>query len=196
MSFSPAAVLDALGGDLDWALDELATPAWILDRDRVIRWGNRQLFEQAGEVLGRLGLDLLDPGSRATGEDDLDRLFRGHVHRSTAALTLLEPDGGRIPVAVHSVAIGPPDGIVAVFGIGAAGRPLPSRRLADPRSRLTPRELEVLRLVDRGLMTKQIAQELGLSPYTVNNYVQEINRKLRAPTRIAALSRARDLGLI
>ena len=64
------------------------------------------------------------------------------------------------------------------------------------RVRLTPRQLEILRLLDRGLMSKQIAAELGISKHTVDNHVQAINKVLGAPSRISALSRARQLGLL
>ena len=65
-----------------------------------------------------------------------------------------------------------------------------------PRVRLTARQLEVLRMLDRGLMSKQIAVELGISKHTVDNHVQAINKILRVPSRISALSRARELGLL
>jgi DNA-binding CsgD family transcriptional regulator len=61
---------------------------------------------------------------------------------------------------------------------------------------LTPRQLEILRMLDRGLMSKQIATELGISKHTVNNHVQAILRTLKAPTRMAALARARELHLL
>jgi DNA-binding CsgD family transcriptional regulator len=64
------------------------------------------------------------------------------------------------------------------------------------RVHLTPRQLEILRMLDRGLMSKQIAVELGISKHTVDNHVQAINKVLGVPSRISALSRARRLGLL
>ncbi len=62
--------------------------------------------------------------------------------------------------------------------------------------RLTPRQLEVLRLLDRGLLTKEIAAELGISRHTANNHVRAILRVFGAASRTGALHRARALRLI
>jgi DNA-binding CsgD family transcriptional regulator len=48
---------------------------------------------------------------------------------------------------------------------------------------LTRRERQVLSLVVEGLATKQIAHELGLSPYTVNDHLKAIYRKCRTAGR-------------
>ncbi len=61
---------------------------------------------------------------------------------------------------------------------------------------LTPRQLEVLRLLDQGLLTKQIALELGISPHTASNHVRAILRLLGAASRTGALHRARRLHLV
>jgi DNA-binding NarL/FixJ family response regulator len=54
------------------------------------------------------------------------------------------------------------------------------------RERLTPRQLEVLRLIAAGRSTSQIAGELYLSPETVRWHVKAILRKLRAGSRAEA----------
>lgn len=56
------------------------------------------------------------------------------------------------------------------------------QRVAD----LTEREIEVLRLVARGLPNRQIAQRLGVSPKTVDNHLQSIYSKIDVSTRAAA----------
>jgi len=45
---------------------------------------------------------------------------------------------------------------------------------------LSPRELEVLELLQRGLMVKEIADELGISDETVRTHKDNIKRKLNA----------------
>ncbi|SRR5579871_161009 len=62
--------------------------------------------------------------------------------------------------------------------------------------RLTARQLEVLRLLDRGLLTKQIATELGISHHTANNHVRAILAAFGASSRTGALHHARRLHLI
>ena len=61
---------------------------------------------------------------------------------------------------------------------------------------LTPREYDVLRLLARGLTTKEIAGTLHLTTNTVRSYAQSLLMKLQARTRIEALAAARRLRLI
>jgi predicted ATPase/DNA-binding CsgD family transcriptional regulator len=51
---------------------------------------------------------------------------------------------------------------------------------------LTPRELEVLKLVANGLSNKRIAAQLGTGVYTVNDHVSRVLSKLGVPNRSAA----------
>jgi DNA-binding NarL/FixJ family response regulator len=55
--------------------------------------------------------------------------------------------------------------------------------------RLTPRELDVLRLMARGRTNAAIAGELALAGGTVKFHVNNILRKLRAANRAEAISR-------
>jgi len=61
---------------------------------------------------------------------------------------------------------------------------------------LTPREIEVLRLLTEGLSDREIAETLFLSPRTVGWHVTHVLDKLDAPTRTAAAAAAIRLGLI
>jgi DNA-binding NarL/FixJ family response regulator len=60
---------------------------------------------------------------------------------------------------------------------------------------LSVRELEVLRLIARGLENAEIAQELGISPRTAKNHVSNILAKLGLPNRIQAAIYAVRRGL-
>jgi DNA-binding NarL/FixJ family response regulator len=61
---------------------------------------------------------------------------------------------------------------------------------------LTPRELEVLRLLAEGLANKTIAHHLGISEHTVKFHVNAVMSKLGAQSRTEAVVRATRLGLI
>lgn len=63
-------------------------------------------------------------------------------------------------------------------------------------SYLTPRQVEVLSYVAKGKSTKDVAQILGLSPKTIENYRSAILRRLDAKNLPHALTRARDLKLL
>ena len=66
-----------------------------------------------------------------------------------------------------------------------------SRRSAEavrvPVPRLTERELEVLRLVARGMANKEIAAQLFISENTVKNHVRNILEKLQLHSRMEAV---------
>lgn len=61
---------------------------------------------------------------------------------------------------------------------------------------LTPRELEVLRLLAQGHGNKEVARELYLAEVTVKKYVQAIIGKLNASDRTHAAIKALRLGII
>jgi DNA-binding NarL/FixJ family response regulator len=84
------------------------------------------------------------------------------------------------------------DAVEAV--LRAAGHRVP-RRLDGPAG-LTEREVEVLRLLTRGLSNKDIAQRLVISPKTVGNHIEHIYSKINASTRAAAGLFAMQHGLL
>lgn len=61
---------------------------------------------------------------------------------------------------------------------------------------LTPREMEVLRLMRRGLSNAQIGQSMAISERTVKGHVTFILEKLGAADRAGAVARGFDLGLL
>lgn len=61
---------------------------------------------------------------------------------------------------------------------------------------LTRREKQVLELIDRGFMSKRIADTLSISIHTVNRHRQEILKKFRVGNSIEACRTARELGII
>ncbi|MFC3076628.1 ATP-binding protein [Phenylobacterium terrae] len=67
-------------------------------------------------------------------------------------------------------------------------------RREDPAG-LTPRQREVLSLLSDGLANAEIADRLGLSAKTVEHHVGAILAALEAPSRLAAVSIARERGL-
>jgi ATP/maltotriose-dependent transcriptional regulator MalT len=66
----------------------------------------------------------------------------------------------------------------------------------EPGHGLTPRELEVLRLVATGKTNKAIAAELSLSERTIERHVSNIFTKIRVPSRAAATAFAYENDLV
>ena len=63
-------------------------------------------------------------------------------------------------------------------------------------SRLTPRQIDVLRRMARGLTNKDIAREIDLSPATVQSHAAAIFAALEVSNRTEAVVRAQALGLL
>jgi DNA-binding CsgD family transcriptional regulator len=64
------------------------------------------------------------------------------------------------------------------------------------RAELTQRELEVLRLIARGLTSAQAAHQLGIRPKTVGSHIEHIYRKIGASNRSVATLFAVQNGLV
>ena len=62
-------------------------------------------------------------------------------------------------------------------------------RLRKSLDQLTPRETEILDHISRGLSTKEIATQLGLSDRTIGSHLRKVYDKLHVHSRSAAVSR-------
>jgi LuxR family maltose regulon positive regulatory protein len=74
-----------------------------------------------------------------------------------------------------------------------AGVPPKIEGLIEP---LSERELEVLYLIAAGLQNKEIAEKLFISLNTVKTHLKNINSKLDVKSRIRAVARAKEMGLL
>jgi DNA-binding NarL/FixJ family response regulator len=86
----------------------------------------------------------------------------------------------------------------AVFSAGLAGLVLGEYRRTEAQDgspRLTDRETEVLRLVAKGLTSKQVAERLGVSHRTVENHIQNTLTKLQLHNRVQLVRYAVDKGI-
>lgn len=79
--------------------------------------------------------------------------------------------------------------------LACAGQP--SRRDTSERlAGLTPREIEVLRLIAGGHTAKEAARRLEIAPKTADNHIQSLYSKIGVSTRAAAALYALERGLI
>jgi DNA-binding NarL/FixJ family response regulator len=66
----------------------------------------------------------------------------------------------------------------------------------EERSSLSPREIEILEMVSKGLTNKEIARVLQISQYTVRNHINHISSKLNVGDRTEAATLALQQGII
>jgi DNA-binding NarL/FixJ family response regulator len=147
----------------------------------------RSGVEVTAAVVG-LGIRVLILSASGEQADVLEAVkagATGYLVKSASAAELID--------AVRRTAAGE-----AVFTPGLAGLVLGEyRRTAtdDGAPRLTERETEVLRLVAKGLTSKQVAERLVLSHRTVENHVQNTLTKLQLHNRVELTRYAVDKGL-
>ena len=107
---------------------------------------------------------------------------------SEATGHLVSTAGTRVPVEVSAVPLMNGERVVGVFGLIEER---PDDTTTAPHPHLTPRQVEVLRLLEQGRSTKQIAAELHLSTETVRNHVRRLFRALGVNSRLEAVAAAR-----
>jgi PAS domain S-box-containing protein len=192
------AELEALGGDLAGALEELPLLAAVLDSDGVVRWQNLSSRQRRGEIVGTRFAELVGDEDLQKYNELLERILcRGEPAEFT--LTVRSPDGELVPVEISSSPIKDGGSVVGVFGLGRPRASTPeaeSEPASTEASPLTERQLQVLRLLAEGSSTQQIATALSLSPTTVRNYIAHILAALGVHTRLQAVVTARRRGLI
>jgi len=69
-------------------------------------------------------------------------------------------------------------------------------RVRERREKLTDRELEILRLLSKGMTNKDVARHLGLSDFTVKTHVSNVLAKIDAKDRTQAVVKAFERGLL
>jgi PAS domain S-box-containing protein len=186
--------LDELGGDVTTALEELPVPAVLLDPDGIVRWQNAAARAARGDVVGSSFTEFVAPDELPRAEEAFTNILcRGDpaeftLHVSTA-------DGTYAPVEISSAPVRGGQSVVGVFGLVQPAAP-PSRAGAGHDDLLTPRQLEVLRLLAQGASTHEIAAMLHLATTTVRNHVANILSALGAHTRLQAVVAARQRGLL
>jgi DNA-binding NarL/FixJ family response regulator len=123
-----------------------------------------------------------------------DELVRGALDAGASGYVLKDADADEVMAAVRAAHRGELylDAVVArrlMSSLGGASRD-------EAMEELTPRELEVLRLVGKGRANKEIAGELGISERTARTHVSNILGKLGLASRTQAALWAVREGLV
>lgn len=125
---------------------------------------------------------------------DTDADILGAIEAGAVGYLLKDAPPEELIAAVHSV--GGEDSEPPVPPMSPVVRERLATREAEPRSSLTPRELEVLQLVAAGSSNREIGQDLMLSEATVKSHLVHIYDKLGVRSRTSAVAAARELGVL
>lgn len=179
---------------------ETCLPVAGIDRNLVIRcWtsGAEELTGlKANDVLGKPCWDVLrlhspagDPICSPSCEPAREALL-GHPE---AGRPIRITTTGKSVLATMMTAAVPCGGEEMIIHVIGRER---DRDTPTDRPTLTNRQLQVLALLNEGRTTKQIASDLSLSIHTVRHHIQAILSRLNSRTRLAAVHKARQQGIL
>ena len=178
----------AVGGDVEQALGSVGVPSYVLDKTGVVRWINPAAERLLGDVRGRQFTSVVAPEDSRRARELFAQKVLGTAPATDANGVLVSTDGTRVPVEISAVPLKSGERVVGVFGLIEEHS---DRTPTAPPPHLTPRQVEVLRLLEQGRSTKQIAAELHLSTETVRNHIRRLFRALGVNTRLEAVAAAR-----
>jgi DNA-binding NarL/FixJ family response regulator len=169
-------------------------PAYILDRDGAVRWLNKAAVEQFGDIRGlRIG-QLVEPEFATRARQEFAAKMLGTVQSTEGTVAVRTADGRRVEVDISSTQLLEHGSVVGVFGLADPTGAPPRARASSVE--LTPRQLDVLRYIAAGYSTEHIAKALGISLETVRNHVRHLMGRLNVHTRLEAVIRGHELGLV
>jgi PAS domain S-box-containing protein len=180
--------LEELGHDVEESLEHINVPSYVLDEHGIIRWANPAAMELVGDVRGKLFTSVVAPEEKSRAQHEFAKKVFGTTKTTDAEVVVVDGNGNRLLVELHSVRLRRGDQVVGVFG-QLEHDPVPVPLNALPS--LTPRQSEILRLLERGKSTDQIAVELHISKETVRNHIRHMLQALGVHSRLEAVALAR-----
>jgi PAS domain S-box-containing protein len=144
-----ASSLDSI--NLEEVLEHINVPSYVIDPHGIIRWINPAARRIVGEVAGRQFTSVVAPENTRRARELFARKIVGGTSATEAGVVIIDRDGGRVGVEITSVPILDGDHVVGVFGQVSD---IVEEPHAHPDLHLTPRQAEVLELLERGRSTK------------------------------------------
>jgi PAS domain S-box-containing protein len=177
-----------VGGDVEQALENVGVPSYVLDETGIVRWINPAAERLLGDVRGKHFTSVVAPEDSRRARNLFSRKVVGTAPATEATGVFVSTAGERVAVEISAAPLKNGERVVGVFGL-FEGRPDDT---PAPLPHLTPRQVEVLRLLEQGRSTKQIAAELHLSTETVRNHVRRLFQALGVNSRLEAVAAARE----
>jgi len=185
--------LEAIGGEIEDAIERVRVPAYVIDGHGIIRWLNPAAQKIVGDVRGRHLTSVVAPEETRRAQEIFIRNLIGPPAGSDNKGVVIGADGRRVAIEVSAVPLRSGGHVVGVFGqVLEVEKDEPP---APPHPHLTPRQSEVLRLLEHGRSTEQIAHDLYLSIETVRNHIRNILRALNAHSRLEAVAIGRTYAV-
>lgn len=176
------------------ALEAVRVPAYIVDLQRRVRWQNAASIELVGDLRGRLDASVLCADDLARARDAFSRKLKGASH-ADVEVSVARRDGKQVRVAISTAPVKDADGVmIGSFGLVHVLEEVDPSLASPPR--LSGRERETLTLLAAGYSTALMAEKMGISRETVRNHVKSLLRSLGASSRVEAVAKGRDVGLI
>ena len=148
---------------------------------------HHERLDGSGYHRGTSAAGLTAPARLLAAADTYHAMTQPRAHRAA-----IDPGhAGQMLAADCRAGLFDADAVAAV--LAAAGQPAP--RVERPAG-LTEREVEVVGLLARGLQTKQVARQLGVSAKTADRHVQNAYAKIGVSTRAGATVFAMQHGLL
>jgi len=188
------AELRRIAPDMAPSIARLPMPAYILDRNGVVRWLNVAAVEQFGDIRGKRISQIVEPEYATLARQEFAAKLLGTVTATEGTVAVRTADGRRVEVDISSTQLLQHGSIVGVFGLADPTGEPPTGPTSSVH--LTPRQLDVLRYISAGHSTENIAKTLGISTETVRNHVRGLMGRLGAHTRLEAVIRGHQLGLV
>jgi PAS domain S-box-containing protein len=179
----------AVGGDVERALGNVGVPSYVLDTTGNVRWINPAAERLLGDIRGRHYTSVVSPEDSRRARELFSKKVIGASPATDSMGVLVSTGGRRVGVEISSVPLMNGERVVGVFGL-IEERPGDSATAPPPH--LTPRQVEVLRLLEQGNSTKQIAAELHLTIETVRTHIRRLFRALGVNSRLEAVAAARS----
>jgi PAS domain S-box-containing protein len=174
---------------LEAVLEHVNVPTYHIDTSGIVRWLNAAARNLVGDVRGSQFTSVVAPDDTRRARELFARKVIGAAEVTDAVVDVVTKDGRHATVEISSVPVFKGDHLIGVFG-------QVSDLVEEPHEHtelhLTPRQAEVLALLERGRTTKQIAEELHLSVETVRNHVRRLLKNLGVHSRLEAVAVAHE----
>jgi PAS domain S-box-containing protein len=169
---------------------ELVADVLPADQARWIRH-HHERYDGGGYPGGLAGASIPDGAAILAAAEVWDAISRPRPYR-----TALDRESARAEIRRAAGSQLAPAVVEALLAADPAAAPGGTAIAWPAGTALTVRQIEILRLLDAGISTDEIAARLHLTRTTVRNHVARLLHRLDAHSRLEALARARGLGIL